>query len=334
MLAKPDIDEHRIAARLQDAYGLRVSRVTFLPLGVDVDAAAYRVVADDGAIYFLKLRHGAFDEVTLAVPRFLEARGIAAIIAPLETRDGRCWDRLRAYPMVLYPFVVGREGYKVTLSDRQWIELGAALKAVHAAPVPEALARIIPREDRSARWRDVVRGFQAQVEKTMYTEPVAARMAALIRAHRAEIAHMVGRAEALAPAIQARAAEFVLCHSDVHPGNLLIAPDGALYLVDWDSPILAPKERDLMFIGAGMGNGLPGGREEALFYQGYGPAEVDRAALAYYRYERIVEDIAVFCEQVFLTDGDGPDRAQAVDYLIGQFLPAHEVEVAFASDGA
>ena len=44
---------------------------------------------------------------------------------------------------------------------------------------------------------------------------------------------------------------FVLCHSDIHGGNILIADTGELYVVDWDDPILAPKERDLMFIGGG-----------------------------------------------------------------------------------
>ncbi len=37
---------------------------------------------------------------------------------------------------------------------------------------------------------------------------------------------------------------------------MLIDANDALYIVDWDNPILAPKERDLMFIGGGqMGDG-------------------------------------------------------------------------------
>ena len=46
-----------------------------------------------------------------------------------------------------------------------------------------------------------------------------------------------------------------MCHKDIHGGNILIRTDGqppVLYILDWDDPILAPKERDLMFIGGGI----------------------------------------------------------------------------------
>jgi len=40
---------------------------------------------------------------------------------------------------------------------------------------------------------------------------------------------------------------------DIHLWNLLIDDrTGALHVVDWDTLIFAPKERDLMFIGAGL----------------------------------------------------------------------------------
>jgi spectinomycin phosphotransferase len=102
--------------------------------------------------------------------------------------------------------------------------------------------------------------------------------------------------------------------------------------VDWDDPIFAPKERDLMFIGAGMPGANPGKREEALFYRGYGEIEIDWQAMVYYRYERIIEDIASFCEQLFLSVEGGQDREQSYQYFIGQFLPNHEVEIACKTD--
>jgi len=64
---------------------------------------------------------------------------------------------------------------------------------------------------------------------------------------------------------------FILCHADIHAWNLLIDVNGRLYIVDWDTLIFAPKERDLMFVGAGLGgNGHSLQEEETLFYQGYG----------------------------------------------------------------
>jgi spectinomycin phosphotransferase len=124
-----------------------------------------------------------------------------------------------------------------------------------------------------------------------------------------------------------------LCHSDVHAGNILIGANDAFYIVDWDNPILAPKERDLMFAGGGQGFlGHTAQEEETLFYRGYGPARVDPVALSYYRYERIIQDIAVFCEQIFLTDEGGEDRERAFHYLKSNFQPNGTIEIARRAD--
>ena len=67
-----------------------------------------------------------------------------------------------------------------------------------------------------------------------------------------------------------------MCHADLHAGNILIDANGAFYLVDWDTLILAPKERDLMYAGGGQfGEARTPQQEEALFYQGYGQTQID-----------------------------------------------------------
>ena len=68
----------------------------------------------------------------------------------------------------------------------------------------------------------------------------------------------------------------MLCHSDIHGGNVLINGNNPIYIVDWDEPIMAPKERDLMFIGGGVANVWNKPHEEEFFYKGYGPTEVNR----------------------------------------------------------
>jgi spectinomycin phosphotransferase len=113
----------------------------------------------------------------------------------------------------------------------------------------------------------------------------------------------------------------------------LIDSAGALYVVDWDDPIMAPKERDLMFAGGGlMGGWRTPQKEEAPFYEGYGPTQIDRVALAYYRYARIVEDIALYCEQILLTDESSQDRELAFRYLTSNYLPDNTIEIAIRSD--
>lgn len=334
MLEKPDLQDQIIISRLQDEYGLHVHQLTFLPLGADVNTAVFRAVTDEETAYFLKLRKGNFAEFSVAIPQCLKAQGVPAIIAPLETRSRQLWASLDAFKMILYPFIEGQNGYEVALSDRQWLDFGAALKAIHTAHVPPELSRHIPRETFSPQGRELVKAFQAQVEETDFDDPIAAELAAFMQARRSEISRLVRRAEELVLALKARTPELVLCHSDIHAGNLLLGANEALHIVDWDNPILAPKERDLALVGGcSVWNGA---REEALFYRGYcfgsSLSVIDRMALAYYRYERIIQDIAEFCKQLLLTTEGGQDREQSLIYFTGSFLPNHDVEIAFKTD--
>jgi spectinomycin phosphotransferase len=105
-----------------------------------------------------------------------------------------------------------------------------------------------------------------------------------------------------------------------------------MYIVDWDNPRLAPKERDLMFIGGGMDRIWKSEREESVFYEGYGKTEVDRTALAYYRYERIIEDLAVICEQLLSSDEGGADRERSYGWFRSNFEPGSTLEIAKRTD--
>lgn len=92
---------------------------------------------------------------------------------------------------------------------------------------------------------------------------------------------------------------------------------------------MAPKERDLMFIGGGVANVWNKSHEEALFYKGYGKTEINKATLAYYRHERIVEDIAEYAQELLLTSTGGADRLVMFKHFIDMFEPRGVVEIAF-----
>jgi spectinomycin phosphotransferase len=326
MLEKPEIDERQLLAAVAAGYGLQAAQLRFLPLGVDVQTAVYRLTTEAGAAYFLKLRLGPFDPLAVALPQYLSTQGLRAVIAPLPGRSGRGWERLGAHTLILYPFIDGQDGYQQALTPAQWRDFGAAVRAIHNLALPPEIQGQLPAETYAPTWRERVRGFQAQAEANTFTDPVAERLAAFMRANRAVISRLVGRAEALAQALRERSLELTLCHADLHAGNLLLAEAGALYIVDWDAPALAPKERDLALIGGCPAWGAPA--QADWFYQGYGPAAVDRQALAYYRCERAVQDIAAFCEQLLLTEAGGADREQAYAYLTSSFRPGGEVELA------
>ncbi len=333
MLEKPDTPDAAIISCLQEAYGLDIAFLTFLPLGADLDTAVYRATTAHKTAYFVKLRRGPFDEAAVAVPKFLSDQGLRQIIPPLPTRSGQLWANFGPGKLILYPFVVGQNGFQVKVSDRQRIELGTALKRLHAAHIPMALTRGVRRENFSPRWRDTVTSFLSQIEQKTFTDPVAVETAVFLQSKHAETQELVHRAATLAGLLQAQPPSFTLCHGDIHGWNLLLGEDSNLYIVDWDTLVFAPKERDLMFVGCGLGgNGHTLQEEERLFYQGYGQAEVNLIALAYYRYERIVEDIVVECQQIFHSDEGGEDHIQALAYLQSNYAPGGAIEMAYQTD--
>ena len=71
MREDPGLGIDEISACLDARYGLGVASVSFLPLGYNPSAAVYRVIADDGGSYFLKIRFGTVNEPSLLVPRAL-----------------------------------------------------------------------------------------------------------------------------------------------------------------------------------------------------------------------------------------------------------------------
>lgn len=265
MLEKPDFPNERIIACLKQAYGLPIAKLTFLPLGADLNTAVYRAVTGDGTHYFVKLRRGDFAEASVAIPT--------------------------------------------------------------------TLTNSIQRETFSPQWRDRVKLFLERAANDTFADPIAAELAAFLKSTREETLKIVKRTEQLAQMLQAQPQEFILCHADIHAWNLLIDHSGKLYIVDWDTLIFAPKERDLMFMGSGlMGSGHTRQEEEALFYQGYGQSQIDPIGIAYYRYERIIEDIAVDSEYIFSSDSDGKDRKQSLKNLKSNFLPNNSIEIARQSD--
>lgn len=333
MLEKPDLQDEKIIACLQEHYGRLIVQVDFLSLGADLDTAVYRVIASNEIPYFLKLRSGVFDEASVTYPKFLNAQGIEQIIAPLTTKTDQLWANVDDFKVILYPFVEGSNVYEVNISEDHWREFGATLKRMHMADLPATITNHIRSETYSPQWRESVQHSLALTEDDIVADPIAMELMSFLKTKHNEILDLVGRAERYAKILQARTQELIVCHADIHAGNILIDVNDTFYIVDWDTLVLAPKERDLMYIGGSLLGGWRSPEEEIeLFYQGYGQTEIDPVTLSYYRYERIVEDIAIYCQQLLLSDEGGDDRAQSLRALKSNFLPNSTIEVAYRSD--
>lgn len=313
-------------------YGIAAATLTLLPLGADMDASIYKAETLDRQSYFVKLKHGHHLDISVKLLALLQASGIQEIIPPIKTIDGRLTQHINDSTLIVYPFVDGQNGFCCHLNDDQWIVLGKALKQVHDLDVPISIKDQISKETYSSKWQEAVRSLDVHIDGNLTGDETALELQAFMKAHRPVIHRLVNRAESLSQKVQEQSSEFVLCHSDIHGGNVLIDESGSIFIVDWDDPIMAPKERDLMFIGGGVANVWNNPREEEFFYKGYGKVEINRIILAYYRHERIVEDIAEYGQALLLTPDGGKNRVEMLEQFKGMFGPNGVVDIAFKTD--
>ena len=330
MLEKPAINDDTLIHCLNEGYGKAIRSISFLPIGADVNTAVYRAQASDNTSYFVKLRRGPSSEAAVVVPTFLADSGMKQVIPALRTQTGDFQYDLGAWMMTLHPFIEGHDGYKQKMTPAQWEKFGSALKYLHTTNFPAQIIEGVPREDFSTQWQDELRTFMARIKQENFVDPVAAELAAFLTSKRNEIFKLIERVEESVQPLLHKDQEFVVCHADIHGWNLLIDDrTGALHVVDWDTLVLAPKERDLMFIGAGLADsGYTPVQEIEMFFGGYGQTSIDCNAITYYRCVRNIEDLVDYCRWVFLSEAVGEDRRQAVDSVRSFFQPNGAVAIA------
>jgi spectinomycin phosphotransferase len=98
-----------------------------------------------------------------------------------------------------------------------------------------------------------------------------------------------------------------------------------VFVIDWDDVILAPKERDFLFVNETDQTPSP-------FFQGYGATAIDWTALTYYRGERVITDLIACAQDVFFRDDlEEATKKDAVELFRDIFGENGEVELAFAT---
>jgi spectinomycin phosphotransferase len=320
MLEDPGLDPRELAAALRTGFGIEASAFNFVP-GFDMHAASYAV---DGR-WFAKVRFGPVAEAPLEVPRALLDAGVDQILAPVRTLTSTLWHPMAdGRTLVVYPFVAGRNALDAGMTADQWRTFGTALRAVHDSGLEAVFADRLPAETFALASAAMVRSVLAQ--EPSVDSAAARRLQAVLLEQRGRIGQMLERAEELGAQLRPKPLARVLCHADIHEANLLVADDGRIFLVDWDGPILAPRERDLLFvIGGGITRKVTP-QQQAWFFGGYGQVEVDREAIVYYRYERLLEDIGEIGRSVFGDAIPESSREAQVQLLERTFESGAKVE--------
>jgi spectinomycin phosphotransferase len=328
MSEKKFLSEKDILQVLKTHFGLEISELKVLSLGADMDALVFKAIANTALSYFIKIKRNNQQDISAVIVELLRNAGIKEIIPPIKTLEGRVNHQIEQCTVNVYPFIEGQDGFSRTLTNDQWITLGKTLKKIHVIKVSSDMQNHIRRESYSSKWRKQIPLIYKEIDNKPKGDEFSLKFQEIMNEKRTEIYQLVNNAGVLSQKLQNEKHQFVLCHSDIHGGNVLLSDRGDLYIVDWDEPIMAPKERDLMFVGAGVANVWNKPEEEILFYKGYREVEINKEIIAYYRNERIIEDIAEYAEALLLYASSENDRAILLSHFTAMFVPQGVVDIA------
>lgn len=245
----PELGDGQVLEAVRDGWGIADASAAYLPVGfgshhwrigrwfVTVDDLDVRRFSRD------EPRARTFDrlDAALRTARHLADAGMAFVVAPVPATGGAVLRRLGdRWSIAVYPLVDVDRG---TPPDRR--ALLDAIVAVHAAG-PDA-RRDAEQETFTIQARDDLEAALADLDRPWGSGPHAEPLRGALTRGADAIRRAFAAHDGIAAQASARRERFVLGHGEPHRGNVL-ATHGGLRLIDWDTALLAPPERDLWIL--------------------------------------------------------------------------------------
>lgn len=327
MREKLKISDETLKACLHDYYGLTVAKLEFLPLGLDTWAGLYAVTTAENTNFLLKVKAGSLYEASCYIPRYLADQNIEAVVAPLPTVNSTLWVQLNEWTLRLYSFVEGVTGWQTMLNEQQWQSLGRSLKQIHEVAILTEQWPEVRREKFDAtEYANFITSFEAEQTKFSARSSLEEKFRASWILHQPTIKILLKAMEKLGTVLQERITEYKICHADLHPGNLIRSENGQVSIIDWDEVMLAPKERDFLFINTDVS------QEKSPFFSGYSKVAIDWVALTYFRCERVIQDLIACAQDVCLrSDLENETKIEALQLFEDILGGNGEAETAFVT---
>lgn len=265
-----DLPPHTLVSALATQWAVTATSLEYRPVGFG--SHHWEVAGADGTRWFVTVdeldtrRHtrdesldSAFARLRagLATARDLFDHGRSFVVAPVPTTSGETLARLpNRFGVALYPFIDGRRfdwgGFDDPAHRDAMLDM---VTTVHRTPVAVCGHAMV--DDFTVPHRDELEaGLRGA--GTADRGPYARPTAELLAGYAAPLRRLLDHYDTLAEEGRRQAHRRVVTHGEPHPGNTMHSPTAGWLLIDWDTALLAPPERDLwMLAGDGAGATVP-----------------------------------------------------------------------------
>lgn len=254
------LSDDTVARVITGVWGVEVVSVEYLAVGFG--SHHWKISGGNGGRWFATIDDlyekrndptEPFDNVyrrldaALSSARRLRDLGLDFVVAPIPASGGGVLARIdRRFAAALYPWIDGRSSGDGTYDDEadrdEVLGLLGRLHSVDLSDVPEAR-----REDFTVPNRAALMVALQDRDRACETGPYGERARLLLCQRADEIAWLLNRYDALTVGAAAETDRLVLTHGEPHAANTIASPDGRM-LIDWDTALIAPPERDLSML--------------------------------------------------------------------------------------
>ena len=326
------INTDSIRKIIHTEYGFPILSIEPLNLGYDANTMVFKILSSGQQAYFLKIRSKYFSVSCNILFWLSQNAGLTNIINPIETLDKKLYVKTPSAYFMVYPYINGKSGLDLALTKDQFIEFGRFLKKLHSEKIPNRYFETIPADNCGDQYIEMtknigmIKKYLKSHKKILREDNIILDFFAALETYQNKISEIISYLENTVNEISCK--NLCVCHGDIHAGNLLIDKNN-FYVVDWDTMILAPKEKDLMYIGGGIGSKWTKDADIENFYKGYGREdEVNKNLLKYYRCKRIIRDIYYFTGKITDIKYENEKRSDCLIMFKNLFEPGNAAEMA------
>ena len=297
-----DLDRGELAALLERHWGLRDVELEYLRVGfgghhwlaVDPHGERRFVTADDLEAGFqagpdADSAFVALDRAFRTAAALRDQAKLEFVVAPLRDDEGEVIRRLSArYAVTVSPFIDGQSGaYGPFESPAERRQMQRILGRLHGATdrIPAGLPR---REDFAVPSRAALSEALHDLNRPWTTGPFGEPARRLLRGSAQDIERGFREYDELAAELRETSESWVITHGEPHSGNVIRAARGGLRLVDWDTTLVAPRERDLRRV---LDEDMTGCDE---YVRVAGSVSLDRRAIRLYAMWWDLAEIAIY----------------------------------------